>query len=89
VTRKTKKKKKKKTIKLPHESDECPLEIRRPSRRNRTRLELPVGKTDLEALRSVTREWLAPLLVERFLRKQGIDLRACQNPSKSKFPSHG
>ena len=41
-----------------------------------TRLALPNGEPNLEALRSVTREWLVPLLVERFLREQGIESRA-------------
>ena len=58
------------------ESAEQQVEMRRPNRRQETRLELPVGKPDLEALRSVTREWLVPLLVEKFLREQGIELRA-------------
>ncbi|HUN63931.1 MAG TPA: hypothetical protein VMU53_18170 [Candidatus Sulfotelmatobacter sp.] len=40
-----------------------------------TKLALPAGDPDLEALRSVTREWLVPLLVEKFLREQGIDSR--------------
>ena len=29
----------------------------------------------MEALRSVTREWLVPRLVEKFLRIQGFELR--------------
>jgi len=40
-----------------------------------TRLALPDGEPNLEALRSVTRDWLVPLLVEKFLREQGIELR--------------
>ena len=67
-------------------SDECELEIHRPSRRG-TRLELPVGGPDLEALRSVTREWLVPLLVERFLREQGVELRACSKSDPGKTNS--
>ncbi len=39
------------------------------------RLQLPPGKPDIEALRSVTREWLVPRLVEKFLRLQGIELK--------------
>ncbi len=38
-------------------------------------LQLPSGKPDFEALRSVTREWLVPRLVEKFLRFQGIELK--------------
>jgi hypothetical protein len=34
-------------------------------------LELPGGEPDLEALRSVMREWLVPQLVEKFLRLHG------------------
>jgi len=38
-------------------------------------LQLPPGEPDLEALRSVTREWLVPQLVEKFLRIHGIELK--------------
>ena len=38
-----------------------------------TRLALPDGEPNLETLRSVTRDWLVPLLVEKFLREQGIE----------------
>lgn len=51
-----------------------------------TRLELPVGEPDLDALRSVTREWLVPLLVEKFLREQGVELRAQLNARPRKTP---
>ncbi len=54
----------------------APDETLRPSRREETRLEIPAGEPDLEALRSVTRGWLVPLLVEKFLREQGVELRA-------------
>lgn len=40
-----------------------------------TRLQLPPGEADIEALRSVTREWLVPRLVEKFLRAHGIELK--------------
>jgi hypothetical protein len=79
VTRKTNERKQRTSV--PRESDECRPEIRRPSRRQGTGLELPVGEPDLEALRSATREWLVPLLVERFLRRQGIELRARSRPN--------
>jgi len=39
------------------------------------RLQLPPGKPDIEALRSVTREWLVPRLVEKFLRIHGFELK--------------
>jgi len=50
---------------------------RRGSRRGDSdaRLQLPAGQPDLEALRSVTREWLVPSLVEKFLRLHGIELK--------------
>jgi hypothetical protein len=38
-----------------------------------TRLLLPVGEPDLETLRSVTREWLVPRLVEKFLRMHDVE----------------
>jgi hypothetical protein len=38
-------------------------------------LQLPQGKADIEALRSVTREWLVPRLVEKFLRVHGFELK--------------
>jgi hypothetical protein len=39
------------------------------------RLRLPRGEADIEALRSVTREWLVPRLVEKFLRVHGFELK--------------
>lgn len=42
------------------------------------RLRLPPGKPDIEALRSITREWLVPRLVEKFLRLHGFELRHLQ-----------
>jgi len=38
-------------------------------------LRLPPGEADIEALRSVTREWLVPRLVEKFLRVHGFELK--------------
>jgi hypothetical protein len=46
-----------------------------PARRAEAKLELPIGEPDLEALRSATREWLVPVLVEKFLREQGMHSR--------------
>jgi hypothetical protein len=51
-----------------------------------TRLVLPDGEPNLEALRSVTCEWLVPLLVEKFLREHGIELRARPNAEPGKPP---
>jgi hypothetical protein len=79
VTRKTNERKQRTNVL--RESDECRLEIHRPGRRQGTGLELPVGEPDLEALRSVTREWLVPRLVEKFLRMHGIELRHSQKAS--------
>jgi hypothetical protein len=64
---------------VPRDSDEC-------RQGQGTGLELPVGEPDLEALRSATREWLVPLLVERFLRRQGIELRARSRPKCLSVP---
>ena len=46
-------------------------------RRHRTDITLviPEGQPDLAALKSVTREWLAPRLVQEFLRERGIELK--------------
>ena len=60
--------------------------IVRASRRQETKIELPAGEPDLEALRSVTREWLVPLLVEKFLREQGVELRARPEGGLRKIP---
>jgi hypothetical protein len=38
-------------------------------------LRLPSGEPDLEGLQAVTREWLVPRLVEKFLRVHGIELK--------------
>lgn len=51
------------------------------------RLQLPPGKPDLEALRSVTREWLVPRLLEKFLRLQGIELKQIHNVVNRVQPS--
>jgi len=47
-----------------------------PSRQAQTRLELPAGEPDLDGLRAVTREWLVPALVEKFLREHGVQPRS-------------
>lgn len=64
--------------------ESAPDETARPSCRHETRLEIPPGEPDLEALRSITREWLVPLLVEKFLREQGVELRSRPNTSLKK-----
>jgi len=46
-------------------------------------LQLPPGEPDLEPLRSVTREWLVPRLVEKFLRTHGVELRAFRTATQS------
>ena len=46
------------------------------SRQAQTRLELPPGEADLDGLRAVTREWLFPALVEKFLREHEIQPRS-------------
>ena len=45
----------------------------------RARLLIPAGNPDIDALRSVTREWLVPSLVKKFLRLHGIDLKYSGN----------
>ena len=42
------------------------------SRQAQIRLELPAGEPDLDGLLALTREWLVPALVEKFLREHGI-----------------
>jgi hypothetical protein len=44
------------------------------SSRGGGRLQLPHGEADIEALRSVTREWLVPQLIQKFLRAHGVEL---------------
>lgn len=46
------------------------------ARHAHTGLELPAGEPDLDGLRAVTREWLVPALVEKFLREHGIQPRS-------------
>ena len=64
----------------------APVKAHLPGRRAETKLEFPIGRPDLDALRSVTREWLVPLLVEKFLREQGVELRARPNAGPGKTP---
>ena len=69
---------------LDNDASTAPVEASFPGRRAETKLEFPTGQPDLEALRSITREWLVPVLVERFLHEQSISSRvrpentACQ-----------
>lgn len=72
--------------KLANDLSEAPAEARFPGRPAETKLEFPAGQADLDALRSVTREWLVPLLVEKFLREQGFELRARPNTGPGKTP---
>lgn len=46
------------------------------ARQAQTSLEFPAGEPDVEGLRAVTREWLVPALVEKFLREHGVQLRS-------------
>jgi hypothetical protein len=46
-----------------------------PSDAQGARLLIPAGEPDIEALRSVTREWLVPRLVAKFLRLHGVQLK--------------
>lgn len=65
--------------------------IEKAAAQRETKLTLPDGEPNLKALRSVTREWLVPLLVEKFLRDQGIELRTggqATVPGKDQFPTH-
>lgn len=66
------------------ESPDQELETCYSQRRQETRLEIPVGARDVAALRTVTREWLVPRLVEEFLRERGIELRAARKPIQEK-----
>jgi hypothetical protein len=52
------------------------------ARRQETRLEIRGGEPDLAALGLVTRDWLVPLLVEKFLRKHGVELRASRTAAR-------
>jgi hypothetical protein len=58
-----------------------------PGKPQATQLELPGGEPDLEALRSVTREWLVPLLVDKFLRTHTVELRA-SGPAADSLQTH-
>jgi hypothetical protein len=60
---------------LANDGSATPAEPRPSGRYAATKLEFPTGKPDLDALRSATREWLVPLLVEKFLREQGVELK--------------
>ena len=62
-----------------------PLEANSRERRGETKLEFPNAQPDLDALRSVTREWLVPLLVEKFLRDQGIASRVLPGNANFQF----
>jgi hypothetical protein len=55
-------------------SGRCKPESLTPSQTGGARLQFPPGEADIEDLRSVTREWLVPRLVEKFLRVNGIEL---------------
>lgn len=62
------------------------IEGEAPGRPREVKLEFPAREPDFDALRSVTREWLVPLLVEKFLRQQGIALRGRASGGPGKPP---
>lgn len=47
----------------------------RKSKKREAQLQFPRGKPDLEALRAVTRGWLAPRLAQEFLREKNFEVR--------------
>lgn len=59
----------------PSPSDRVQRPAAKPTSHGGARFQLPPGQPDLDALRSVTREWLVPRLVEEFLRVHGIELK--------------
>jgi hypothetical protein len=48
----------------------------RSGKRQEVGLSVPSGEPDIEGLRSLTRDWLMPRLVEKFLRLHGAELRS-------------
>lgn len=62
-----------------------PTDTHSPGRRAETKLEFPTGRPDLDALRSVIREWLVPVLVEKFLREQEVGSRVRPESSACQF----
>ena len=59
----------------PSPSDRTQRPAAKPTSPGGAGLQLPPGQPDLDALRSVTRKWLVPRLVEEFLRVHGIELK--------------
>jgi hypothetical protein len=57
------------------------------ARQTQTRLELPAGEPDLDGLRAVSREWLVPALVEKFLREHGFQPRSQQCIHSGRSPA--
>jgi hypothetical protein len=53
-----------------------------PRRRGETPVIIAPGDPDQEALRSVIREWLVPLLVRQFLAVHGVEAPPGQNRSE-------
>ena len=52
-----------------------------------TRLQLPPGEADIQQLRTITREWLVPRLVEKFLRVHGVELKHMRQGANRLPPS--
>ena len=46
----------------------------RPTSSGGAHLQLPLGQPDDAALRSITREWLVPRLIDKFLGLHGVEL---------------
>ena len=66
----------------------CKPESLTPSQTGGTRLQFPPGEADIEELRSVTREWLVPRLVEKFLRVHGVELKHSRQNANRLQPSN-
>jgi hypothetical protein len=69
-------------------SGRCKPESLTPSQTGGARLQFPPGEADIEDLRSVTREWLVPRLVEKFLRVHGVDLKHSRQHANRLPSSH-
>lgn len=69
-------------------SGRCKPESLTPSQTGGTRLQFPPGEANIEELRSVTREWLVPRLVEKFLRVHGVELKHSRQRANRLQSSH-
>jgi hypothetical protein len=65
------------------QSRRCKPEALTSSQTSGAHLTFPLGGADIEELRSVTREWLVPRLVEKFLLVHGVELtHSRQRPNR-------